>query len=158
MRLSPQWGVGAEIGWQNWSALKSFPQQFEATANSPLSQSLLDTPGSLTMRDTYSCSIGAQYWVSERMAISGSVYYSTSAFSDPYFSAFIPDAPVRALTVGFSYNWTKTTLDFTYSYTFYQDRTITSSTQYPDNLLGATALGNYSQRAQILQLSLTRRF
>jgi long-chain fatty acid transport protein len=157
-KLIPRWTINTDIEWQGWRTVGTLPKTFDATAGSPLPQSLLDQRGIRDWRDAWLYKVGAEFAATPRLALRGGYFYEQSAVPDNTFDPTIPVANIHALTAGFGYRWDRTTVDIAYLLGFYEKRSIDNGTINLDNRAGPTTFGSYNSMAQVLIASVTLRF
>jgi len=153
-KIIPRWTINADIEWEGWRTVGSLPLDFEGTT-------ALDSPGPRLWTNSYVYRIGAEYAVTDRLALRGGYFYDETPIPDNTFDPNIPNANLHALAAGLGYKWETTALDVAYVIGFYEKRALDASSLDPF-ATGATggppAFGSYNTTAHVLTISLTKKF
>ena len=157
-KVIPRWTLNADIEWQGWSTVGTIPKTFATTADSTVPQSALNARGIRDWKNSWVYKIGAEFAATDRLALRGGYFYDESGIPDSTFNPTIPTANLHALTIGFGYKWSTVVVDAAYLFGLYEKRSIDSRTIEPDNLAGPTAFGSYASMAQVVIISVTKKF
>ncbi len=157
-KFFPRWTINADIEWEGWRTVGSLPLTFDATPQSPIPQSGLNSPGPRLWTNSYIFRIGTEYAATDRIAIRWGYFYDETPIPDNTFDPNIPNANLHAITAGLGYKWSATSLDVGYVIGFYEKRSIDRSTIDPFNAAGPTTFGSYNTTAHVLTISLTQKF
>ncbi len=115
--FTPQFNVNLGFEWTNWSRVGT--QAVRGPGNVVVNQLALN------YEDGYFYSIGAEYWLSPRMAVRAGVAYEESPITDEVRTPRLPDNDRLWLSVGGTYRWNeKLSFDAAYTHIFVDDTRI----------------------------------
>ncbi len=117
-RLSPQWKVMAGVEWTNWSRLNIVPVTSAITGTAV-------TALPFSYRDGWFFSVGAEYQMTEQLALRAGLGYELSPITDRTRDVRIPDNDRLWASIGATYQWNEQlSFDIGYTHIFVKDTDI----------------------------------
>ena len=151
VKVTPRWTINADVEWEGYRTVGTIPKDFVGRTAGDLSGTRLWT-------NSYVYRLGTEFAATSRWAVRGGYFFDQSPIPDNTFEPAIPNANLHAVTAGLGSRWETLTLDVAYLFGFYEKRAINNSTLDSNNRAGPTTFGSYSTTAQVLTVSLTKRF
>ncbi len=113
-KVNPKWDVLADVGWTDWSVLKSL--DVRRSSGAPLST----TP--LNWKDTWRAGVGANYHYNDQWTLRFGVAYDQSPVNAADRSPRVPDQDRRWVAIGAQYRISKQlAVDIGYAHLFMND-------------------------------------
>ena len=144
--FSPQLTVSSDVTWTNWSqfkTLKAFRTDGTLLTNTPQHYD-----------NSFFVSLGAEYKLTDKLAVRGGTAYDKSPVSNAYRTARVPDDDRYWLSIGASYQVLPgTTVDAGYAHIFVHSPRITEVSATGDVLTG-----KYSNAIDIFSFGTRSRF
>jgi long-chain fatty acid transport protein len=128
-RPNDSWIVEIDLQWTGWSSYDELG--FTFNPSHPLLA--IDNPQPKNWDDTWTVGTGAEYLLSEKLALRFGYYYYETPIPEETFDTVVPDNDRHNITVGLGYSWNdQATLDAAYVLVMPDDRTV-------DNNVGASS-------------------
>lgn len=131
-----------------WDDLQQIRLDF--ATNTPV---LRDTIITRNFENSWSLRIGAEYRVTDQIAIRGGYFYDETPVPDRAVDPILPDGSRNALTFGFGYIAEGWTFDIAYMALFQDDRTSPL-----DNFAAIVAAGDYTNNANLIAFGFGYKF
>lgn len=109
-------------------------------------------------KDVWALRIGGQYKLSDQWKLRAGYLYDNNPVPEDHFETRVPDADRQALSIGAGYTVNKVTIDASYMYIWFKNRTIGNSLM-DDATLTPTALnGTYKSSINAVALMVSYKF
>lgn len=129
IQLTDRLHLGADVEWIEFSTFDSLP--LDIAQNNPL----LPSPAiPQNWKDTWTYGVSAEYALNDAWALRGSYKYMETPIPSETLSPTLPDADRHLLTAGVGYKHGAQRFDVAYSYSIFDDRTVSGS---PDPAMNA---------------------
>ncbi len=150
-----KWTFAADVNWFGWSGADSIAITFETPFGNPLAPT---TESALIQEyeDTFILRLGAEYQLSEVLALRVGYGYDQSPIQDEYLSATLPCANRNNLAMGMGYTLGNMDIDVAYFVVLFAERT--SETLEPAYAYAGLLNGDYNTTAHIFNVSVGYRF
>lgn len=139
---APSWTLVAEAEWSGWS---TFDHQRICIQNRIPAAGVDDIEISLDWEDSWIFKLGAEYRMTNRLALRSGYAYVTSPVPERTLAPSNPDAEQHYITLGAGYTVGRLTIDAFYSFGLYKEREvnndITSGTYSTDSHFLGISLG-----------------
>ena len=142
----PALTVEADVVQMQWSVFDTLPITFTNAAYAALNSKIAEDYGT-----SRSYRIGAEYRVKPNLAVRAGYLYDESPQPDASVSPMLPDAPRNSAMLGLGYTWRKTTLDVSYMFLPFKNRSTNGKNPYGYN-------GTYDTTAHLFGITLVQRF
>jgi long-chain fatty acid transport protein len=114
--------IVADAVWTNWKKLDTIPVEYSdanwQTFFGP------DSEFDLRWDDTWQFKIGAEYWISDSIALRAGYYSDPAPGPIATQNILIPSIDYSAITVGFGYKSSKLAIDFGFEYIMGDERVV----------------------------------
>ncbi|MCK5732573.1 MAG: outer membrane protein transport protein [Candidatus Latescibacteria bacterium] len=148
-----KWTFAADVNWFGWSGADSIAITFDTPFGNPAAP----TTASALIReyeDTFILRLGAEYQLSEVLALRAGYGYDQSPLQDEHLSATLPGANRNNLAMGLGYTLGNVDIDAAYFVVLFAERT--SENQGQEYFL--LREGHYNTTAHIMNVSVGYRF
>ncbi len=159
-KVSEKLRLNADIDYTMWSTY----DRLVVTSNTILQiTTLLGSPtdtqtSEKQWKDVWCLRFGAQYTLSEQWKLRGGLVYDQNPMPDSHFETSDPDSDRIGVTAGFGYSAGRMTVDASYMYLKFLNRTISNS-QMDDQTPDPSVLnGTYRSQAHLFALTVGYRF
>jgi long-chain fatty acid transport protein len=150
------WTVTADVQYVGWSSYNDLSVTFNNyNSANPLAPgtTVLSTPRDY--KDSYIARLGFEYKPVDYFAVRFGILFDHNPVQDQYVEPTLPDADRIGLTIGFGGKISNhLSLDVTYMFEQFLDRTVTNSVFYFDPAETIPANGTYSNQAHLFSLEL----
>lgn len=144
--LDSRWDLLADISWTGWS---DFRELRIVRSNGVV----LGTPTKENWRDSYRYSLGANYYLNDRLTLRGGLAFDETPVSDAFRTARIPDQDRTWIAFGAQYRLSpKSVIDVGYAHLFIRDAALDKVEN------GVTLTGSYEASVDILSAQITLNF
>jgi len=112
--------IVADAVWTQWGKLQTIPIEFtEATWQAAFAT---DSAFDLRWEDTWQIKFGAEYWISDSLALRAGYYSDPAPGPIATQNILLPNIDYSAITVGFGYKSSKLAIDFGFEYIMGDER------------------------------------
>ena len=139
------WTFVIEGEWVEWS---TFANQTISIDDPASARGLTGTTIVMNWEDSWIFKIGGQYKLNDTWAYRGGYSYTTSQVPSETMTPATPEGDQHYFSAGVGLSFTKLTVDFYYSYTLHEDRTVSN----------AVSNGEYSNNSHSLGVSIGWKF
>lgn len=139
------WTFAVEGEWVQWS---TFDNQTISIDNPASARGLTGTTIIMDWEDSWIFKIGGQYKLNDTWAFRGGYSFTTSQVPSETMNPATPEGDQHYFSAGVGLSFTKLTVDFYYSYTLHEDRTVSN----------AVTNGEYSNNSHSLGVSIGWKF
>ncbi len=147
-QATPQLALLTDIGWTNWSLLKTI-------TIAPSSPFAAQTSIVENWRNTVAISIGANYRLTDALMLQGGVGFDQSPVTDSNRTSRIPDSNRYLIGIGAQYDILPSmTVQIAYAHVFFDDAEVTSQTSSTSGVL----IGKYTNSADTISVGAKYRF
>jgi long-chain fatty acid transport protein len=122
--------------WTNWGELDTIPVEY--TDANWQTFFAADSEFDLRWEDTWQIKVGAEYWISDSIALRAGYYSDPAPGPIATQNILIPNIDYSAITVGFGYKSSKLAIDFGFEYIMGDDRVVPVTE--PDAMPGTHAI------------------
>ncbi|NTV29760.1 MAG: hypothetical protein HGA80_06755 [Candidatus Omnitrophica bacterium] len=155
-RPDNKWVFNADVEWMDWGAIKkeelAYPDETDPNRLGVLNNG---NPVNRDWHDAWSCNLGAQYSLTERLRLRGGYFFHQTPIPATTQDMGLPDSNSHSVTTGVGYDLTKSlTLDLSWSAMFFKTRTINSEVN--DTYGGID--GTYHEWINLMLVTATYRF
>ncbi len=146
-----KWTFAADVNWFGWSGADSIAITFDKPFGGGISESALIQE----YEDTFILRLGAEYQLSEVLALRAGYGYDQSPIQDEYLSPTLPGADRNNLAMGMGYTLGNMDIDVAYFVVLFAERT--SENEESDAYAGLLN-GDYNTTVHIFNVSVGYRF
>ncbi len=151
--FTDQLTIEAGVRWEGWSCFDSLEIEMDQAVLNQTAQTI-----EKKWHDTWTYNIGAQYQLTDQLALSAGYLYQENAVPDDTFEPSTPDSDCHLFCLGGSYDWKRVSLALSYGYQLNLDRDKDNdaglASAGPENV----ANGTYSGHFHLVSASLTVMF
>ena len=152
-KYSDKWMFSAEADYTAWSTYDTLVVK----SNTYAALGLSTTQNQIKdWQNVWAFRLGSEYKCSDTWKLRGGAFYDFNPVKEKYFDTRVPDADRVALSVGAGWTKGSITVDASYMYLMFLERTIDSSIQ--DDALGNVLNGKYNSSAQLPALTVSYKF
>jgi long-chain fatty acid transport protein len=151
--FTDQLTVEAGVRWEGWSCFDSLEIEMDQAVLYETSQTI-----EKNWHDTWTYNIGAEYQLTEQLALSAGYLYQENAVPDDTFEPSTPDSDCHLFCLGGSYDWKRASLALSYGYQLNLDRDKDNDAGLASAGEANIANGTYSGHFHLVSASLTVMF
>jgi long-chain fatty acid transport protein len=149
--------ITGDVAYTRWSSLEEIAVNLTGTGpdRAPAENSVI----MLNWKNTVRFSFGAEYWLSEPLAIRLGYYNDPSPIPDETFTPLIPDmGDKNSINIGAALRFSGAELSYNFEYLTFKDRTITALSDVNGDGIFDNYPGTYKQKLYASHISLSYEF
>jgi long-chain fatty acid transport protein len=145
-----KWTFAADVNWFGWSGADSIAITFETPFGSNITESAIIQE----YEDTFILRLGAEYQLSDALALRAGYGYDQSPIQDEHLSPTLPGANRNNAALGMGYTLGNVDIDLAYFVVLFAERTSEIESPAYAGLLN----GHYNTTVHIFNMSVGYRF
>ncbi|OGS12369.1 MAG: hypothetical protein A2234_04350 [Elusimicrobia bacterium RIFOXYA2_FULL_58_8] len=132
-KYSDKWLFSAEADYTNWTTYRviTFKKQSDG--------SVVGTPATKNWQSVWAFRLGSEYKYSDTWKFRAGTFYDSNPVKEKYFETRVPDTDRVAVSVGAGYTKGNITVDASYMYLMFMERTVDSATASLDGKYNSVA-------------------